>query len=130
MAAESALVLEMAWSVSVCETHQQNLIDRGSYFVDTQLAQSLWASTQTGFTLPNNIHEAHEVSPEMFKGELSKPSFRQWGGRIWDPTGRQHNYWIHNYVVIINSFPQLQIASYIFHSITSALASIIKHLNS
>ena len=48
--------------------HQQSLIDMGSHSIDAQLALYPWALAQIGFTLPNNIRRADEVSPEMFKG--------------------------------------------------------------
>ena len=59
------------------KTHQQSLVNRGSYYVDAQPAWSPWAPAQKGLTPPVNTHRADEVSPEMFEGELSEPSFHQ-----------------------------------------------------
>ena len=60
----------------LAKTHQQNLTDRGSHSIDAQPARSPSALAQIGFTLPKNIRKADEVSPKMFKGELSEPIFR------------------------------------------------------
>ena len=59
------------------KTHQQSLVDRGSHSVDAQPAWSPRAPAQTGFTLFGNTREVDEVSPEMFEGGLTEPSFRK-----------------------------------------------------
>ena len=70
-------LLLLCTMVPATEPYVDTYPSAGVHSLSTPLTQwSPWAPTQTGFTLSSNTCRADEVSPEMFKGELSKPLFQ------------------------------------------------------